>query len=365
MGPKDKVKIGNKPMRVLVTGGMGFIGSHFVRHLIQSFPDLTAINLDKLTYAGNPANLEDLKDEPRHVFVKGDILDTTLLAGLFHEHHIDAVVHLAAESHVDRSILAPKEFIDTNVSGTLNLLSVALKSWESRGLMESARFVHVSTDEVYGSLGFNDPPAGEDARFTPNSPYAASKAAGDHLARSFHRTYGLPVVITNSTNNYGPFQFPEKLIPLTITRIMEGKAVPIYGRGRNVRDWLYVEDHCRALALVLFVGRPGDRYNVSARCELTNLELVEEIASLMDARTNPARASRELITFVEDRPGHDLRYGLDSLKIARELGWRPQVDITEGLSVTIDWYLENRAWIEGILSGDYLTFFEKWYGKRL
>ena len=352
-------------MTVLVTGGMGFIGSHFVRHLVANFPGVTVINLDKLTYAGNPANLADLKDDPAHIFMKGDILDTGLLAALFSERRIDAVVHLAAESHVDRSILAPKGFIDTNVSGTLNLLWAALESWESRGQMASARFIHVSTDEVYGSLGPEDPPAKEDAGFAPNSPYAASKAAGDHLARSFNKTYGLPVVITNSTNNYGPFQFPEKLIPLSINNIRNNNPVPIYGKGENVRDWLYVEDHAEAIDRVFHQGRNGETYNIGGNNEWKNIDLIKLLCGIMDDRLKRSPGtSAGLIEFVKDRAGHDLRYAIDAGKIKEDLGWEPSVSFEEGLAMTVDWYLDNEEWLNNVLSGDYAKYYDLQYKKR-
>jgi len=339
----------------LVTGGAGFIGSNFVcREVLES--GRRVINLDKLTYAGNLDSLEPVARDPRHVFVRGDIGDRGLVNQLLNEHRPSAVVNFAAESHVDRSIDGPKLFIETNVLGTTELLGGVLQYWRSLTESERAefRFLHVSTDEVYGSLG----PTGlftESTPYAPNSPYSASKAASDHLVRAFHHTYGLPVLTTNCSNNYGPRQFPEKLIPLMILNALRGRPLPIYGDGLNVRDWLHVEDHCRAIERVVTAGRVGEVYNIGGNCERTNRQIVEAICSEMDRRLPelPHRPCRSLITHVADRPGHDRRYAIDCAKIERELGWRPAVDFEQGLSATIDWYLKNPVWVERVLSSTY------------
>ncbi len=351
---------------ILVTGGCGFIGSNFVRYLLQNRPGWKVINLDALTYAGNPANLAGLEDDPGYTFVHGDICDAGLLAEIFASHSINGVVHLAAESHVDRSIHGPMDFVRTNVEGTCRLLAAALKSWRRRGEPESFRFLHVSTDEVFGSLG----PQGffiESTAYDPSSPYSASKAAADHFVRAWHRTYGLPAIITNCSNNYGPYQFPEKLIPLMILNAAEGKQLPVYGDGSNVRDWLYVDDHCRALLLVLEKGRPGRTYAVGGGAEQTNLEVVRLICRLVDERLGrrPDQASQGLIRFVEDRPGHDLRYAIDSSRIRSELGWRPRHDFLSALGKTVDWYLDNPDWVESVRSGAYRNWIAANYGRRL
>jgi len=320
---------------ILVTGGAGFIGSNFVLSTLEE-RDEPIVNLDKLTYAGSLRNLERLRGDPRHVFVQGDICDRELVRGLLKKYSPRAIVHFAAESHVDRSISGPAPFVQTNVAGTFSLLE------EARLLSREIRFLHVSTDEVYGSLAPDDPAFTEETPYAPNSPYAASKAAADHLVRAYHHTYGLATVTTNCSNNYGPRQFPEKLIPLTISNALAGKPLPVYGDGRNVRDWLYVEDHCEAVRLVLERGRVGETYNIGGGCEKQNIDVVKAICSLLD-ELKPRKEGRhaELISLVKDRPGHDRRYAMDSSKIARELGWRPREDFASGLVKTVRWYLEN------------------------
>lgn len=340
---------------ILVTGGAGFIGSNFVRQWIAEETD-RVVNLDRLTYAGNLDSLADLAAHPRHVFIEGDIADGRLVARLLAEHGVRAVVNFAAESHVDRSIDGPAAFVETNVVGTFRLLEAARRYWcdlpEPR--RSAFRFLHVSTDEVYGSLG----PEGaftETTPYAPNSPYSASKAASDHFVRAYHHTYGLPALVTNCSNNYGPYQFPEKLIPLMVLNALEGKALPVYGDGRQVRDWIYVEDHCRGVRAVLERGRPGEVYNVGAGCEQANLDVVRMICALVDElRPGLAHAPcSSLITFVQDRPGHDRRYAIDSSKARRELGWAPREDFASGLRRTVRWYLEHAGWVERITSGKY------------
>jgi dTDP-glucose 4,6-dehydratase len=322
---------------ILVTGGAGFIGSNFVLSTLKE-RDEPIVNLDKLTYAGSLRNLELLRDDPRHIFMQGDICDRELVRELLRKHKPRAIVHFAAESHVDRSISGPAPFIETNVTGTFSLLE------EARLSSREVRFLHVSTDEVYGSLGPGDPPFTETNPYAPNSPYAASKAASDHLVRAYHHTYGLPTVTTNCSNNYGPRQFPEKLIPLTIGNALTGKPLPVYGDGRNVRDWLYVEDHCEAVRLVLERGRVGETYNIGGGCEKQNIDVVKAICSLLDElKPRKGGAHAQLISFVQDRPGHDRRYAMASSKMAHELGWRPRESFESGLAKTVRWYLENRA----------------------
>jgi len=333
-------------MNILVTGGAGFIGSNYVRLLLEESPD-RVINLDLLTYAGNLANLAGLENDPRYRFVRGDIRDRDLVRKILAEEQIDAVVHFAAESHVDRSVEGPEIFILTNVLGT----EILLEESRAAGV---GRFVMVSTDEVYGSLG-DEGQFVEATPLAPNSPYAASKASADLLCRSFFKTFDFPVMITRCSNNYGPFQFPEKLIPLMIANALEDSPLPVYGDGRNVRDWLYVDDHCRAVDLVLRQGVPGDVYNIGGCNEMRNLELVEMLVDKLGR-------SRDLITFVKDRPGHDLRYAIDASKIIGDLGWKPRVDFQAGLAMTVDWYLEHRSWWEEIRSGEYTSYYEKMYG---
>ncbi len=340
---------------ILVTGGAGFIGGCFVRQVVGS-GKFCVVNLDKLTYAGNLDSLSSVRDHPRHIFVRGDIGDGDLVADLLRTHQPRAIVNFAAESHVDRSIDGPRDFLQTNVVGTFELLNAARGWWNSlaQGDKDRFRFLHVSTDEVYGSLG-------ETGRFTettpyaPNSPYSASKAASDHFVRAWHHTYGLPVVTTNCSNNYGPYQFPEKLIPLMILNAFEGKPLPIYGDGLNVRDWLFVEDHCRAIERVLEAGRPGEVYNIGGDCERTNRQVVDAICEAVDAECPglPHAPCRSLLSFVRDRPGHDRRYAMDATKIRRELDWRPSLDFEAGLALTVKWYLNNRDWVKGVTSGAY------------
>ena len=330
---------------LLVTGGAGFIGSNFVLSALAAAGE-PVVNLDRLTYAGSLANLDELRGDARHVFVKGDICDRALVRGLFERHRPRAVVHLAAESHVDRSIEGPAPFVQTNVIGTFALLEEARAYWAGLAAPERAafRFLHVSTDEVYGSLGPADPAFSETTAYAPNSPYSASKAGSDHLARAYGHTYGLPVLITNCSNNYGPHQFPEKLIPLMIHQALAGKPLPVYGDGQNVRDWLYVMDHCAALAAVLERGRPGEVYNVGGNAEMKNLDLVKTLCALLDdARPRTGGSYADLITFVKDRPGHDRRYAIDARKIERELGWRPEESFASGLKKTVRWYLERQG----------------------
>ncbi len=352
-------------MTILVTGGAGFIGSNFVIDWIAGGGE-PVVNLDKLTYAGNPANLAPLAGEARHRFVRGDILDAALLEQLFAEHRPRAVVHFAAESHVDRSIQGPAPFVDTNVVGTLRLLEAARAAWPS--LADEARaafrFLHVSTDEVYGSLGPADAAFTERTPYAPNSPYAASKASSDHLVRAYHHTYGLPTLTTNCSNNYGPLQFPEKLIPLVISTALEGKTLPVYGDGRQVRDWLYVKDHCEAIRAVLARGRPGETYNIGGNAERANIDVVHAICDALQARRPRPGGYRELVRFVADRPGHDRRYAMDIARIGAELDWRPRQTFESGLERTVDWYLDNAEWVTHVKSGEYRQWIETQYGKR-
>ena len=340
---------------ILVTGGAGFIGSNFILQTMQKHA-APIVNLDKLTYAGNLHNLESIADQPGYEFVHGDIADRALVNRLLEKHQPAFIVHFAAESHVDRSIRGPDDFIRTNVDGTFVLLEETRAWWTALPEAERQRFrfLHVSTDEVYGSLGPGDPPFSETTPYAPNSPYAASKAASDHLVRAYHHTYGLPTLTTNCSNNYGRFQFPEKLIPLMILNARDGKLLPVYGDGKNVRDWLYVEDHCTAIATVLERGKPGETYNIGGWNEKPNLEIVETICDLVD-EVVPRREGprRSLITFVKDRPGHDRRYAMDARKIERELGWRPAETFATGLRKTVRWYLENEAWVREVTSGSY------------
>ena len=348
---------------VLVTGGAGFIGANFLLRMVPKHPDARFVCLDRLTYAGNPMNLRAIEDAENFHFVQGDICDTDLLADLFAEHGFTSVVHFAAESHVDRSIEAPLAFARSNVEGTAALLEAARQAWpeEAAGTGEY-RFVHISTDEVFGSLG----PEGafsEETPYDPRSPYSASKAAADHFARSYFHTYGLPVLITNGSNNYGPFQFPEKLIPLVITNALEERDIPVYGTGENVRDWLYVKDHCAALEAVLRRGTPGETYLVGGDSETTNLALVQRLVDLVDAAEGrPDGYSRDLITFVEDRPGHDFRYAIDFSKLEAELDWRPQHALEAGLRATVDWYRRHSGWLEAVRDESYRDYYARQYG---
>ena len=353
-------------MSILVTGGAGFIGSNFILDwLAQS--DETVVNLDKLTYAGNRANLASLDKDGRHIFVRGDICDRALLQTLFAEHCPRAVVHFAAESHVDRSIHGPAEFVQTNFVGTFNLLEEARAYWMALGTeaKQAFRFLHVSTDEVYGSLGPSDAAFAETTAYAPNSPYSASKAGSDHLVRAWHHTYGLPTLVTNCSNNYGPRQFPEKLIPLMIANALAGKPLPVYGDGQNVRDWLYVGDHCSAIRAVLIGGRPGEVYNIGGNAEMKNLDLVHTLCAVLDTlRPDPAGPHRRQVKFVTDRPGHDRRYAIDARKIATELGWKPVESFKSGLAKSVQWYLDNALWVADIQSGEYQTWIENNYVRR-
>ncbi len=352
---------------VLVTGGAGFIGANFIHQWIQSV-QAAIVNLDKLTYAGNLENLASLTGQPRYVFVRGDIGDRELVSGLLQQHRPQAIVNFAAETHVDRSIHGPEDFIQTNVVATFRLLDEARGYWQALPAEDKARFrlLHVSTDEVYGSLESHDAPFSETTPYAPNSPYAASKAASDHLVRAYFHTYGLPTLTTNCSNNYGPYQFPEKLIPLVILNAIAGKPLPIYGDGSNVRDWLYVGDHCKAVCRVLERGRPGETYNIGGRNERCNLEVVRTICALLDELhpDSPVIPHAKLITFVKDRPGHDHRYAIDASKIERELGWNPIETFESGIRKTVQWYLDNQEWARQVTSGAYRQWVEKHYGVR-
>ncbi|NLX53369.1 MAG: dTDP-glucose 4,6-dehydratase [Deltaproteobacteria bacterium] len=354
--------------QVLITGGCGFIGSNFVRHTLEHYKEYRLINLDKLTYAGNPGNLTDIENSPRYRFVKGDICDADLVRKIFAEEKIDAVVHFAAESHVDRSITGPAEFIRTNILGTFTLLEAAREAWLKNGdsTGKEYRFLHVSTDEVYGSLGETGA-FQETTPYDPRSPYSASKASSDHLVSAYFHTYGLPTLITNCSNNYGPYQFPEKLIPLVINNALQGKALPVYGDGKNVRDWLYVIDHCEAILTVLHKGKTGETYNIGGNSEKQNIEIVSTICDILDEKVGllpGEKARRSLVTYVKDRAGHDRRYAIDATKIRTELGWTPQVNFAEGMRKTVEWYLDHQAWIASVTTGAYREYYEKMYGGR-
>lgn len=348
--------------KILITGGAGFIGSHVVRLFVNKYPGYHIFNLDKLTYAGNLENLRDIENKPNYTFIKADIQDGDLMLKLFTLHQFDAVIHLAAESHVDRSIANPLEFVLTNVVGTVNLLNAARFIWKDT--FEGKRFYHVSTDEVYGSLG----PTGyftEETPYDPHSPYSASKASSDHFVRAYHDTYGLPTVISNCSNNYGAYQFPEKLIPLFINNIRYNKPLPVYGKGENVRDWLWVEDHARAIDVIFHKAADGTTYNIGGHNEWKNIDLIRLLCKIMDRKLGrPEGTSEKLITFVKDRAGHDLRYAIDSSKLQRELGWKPSVTFEEGLEKTVDWYLANQEWLDHVTSGDYQKYYEEQYIKR-
>ena len=348
---------------ILITGGAGFIGSNLVRLFVNRYPEYRIVNLDVLTYAGNLENLKDVEDRPNYVFVKADICDYQRMAQIFAEYDIDGVIHLAAESHVDRSIKDPFTFARTNVMGTLSLLQAAKEQWKEEG--RAYRFYHVSTDEVYGALQMDGTFFTEKTKYDPHSPYSASKASSDHFVRAFHDTYGLPTVISNCSNNYGPYQFPEKLIPLFINNIRHGRPLPVYGKGENVRDWLYVEDHARAIDVIFHNGKDGDTYNIGGFNEWKNIDLIKVMISVVDRLLgNPEGHSLGLITYVKDRAGHDLRYAIDSGKLHRELGWEPSLQFEEGIEKTIRWYLDHQEWMDRVTSGDYQDYYESMYKNR-
>ena len=360
---------------ILVTGGAGFIGSHLVRLFVNKYSDYKIVNLDKLTYAGNLANLKDIENKPNYEFVKGDIVDATFINELFAKYKFDSVIHLAAESHVDRSISNPLDFVMTNVIGTVNLLNAAKSNWlnpttnnqqpaTNNQQLTTNRFYHVSTDEVYGSLGetglFTETTA-----YDPHSPYSASKASSDHFVRAYHDTFGLDIVISNCSNNYGGYHFPEKLIPLSIYNIKNNKSIPIYGKGENIRDWLFVEDHARAIDVIFHNAKSGSTYNIGGHNEWTNIDLIRLLCKVMDKKLNRAEGtSAQLITYVKDRAGHDLRYAIDSSKLQNDLGWKPSLQFEEGLEKTVNWYLSNEEWLNNVTSGDYQKYYQEQYVKR-
>ena len=371
---------------IIITGGAGFIGNHVVRLFVNKYSDYHIINVDKLTYAGNLANLKDVEDKPNYTFVKADICDLDTILGIFRKYDVDGVIHLAAESHVDRSIKDPFTFAQTNVIGTLSMLQAAKTYWmeqvaEGKKQMSDFRFYHISTDEVYGALEMTNPEGiksdisehtvygkelfREDTKYQPHSPYSASKASSDHFVRAFHDTYGLPTIVTNCSNNYGPYQFPEKLIPLFINNIRHRKPLPVYGNGENVRDWLYVEDHARAIDTIFHNGKTNETYNIGGFNEWKNIDLIKVLIKTVDRILNrPEGADSDLITFVTDRAGHDMRYAIDSTKLKRELGWEPSLQFEEGIEKTVRWYLNNQEWMDNITSGDYQKYYEDMYGNR-
>lgn len=337
--------------KILITGGAGFIGSHVVRRFVKNYPFYKIYNLDALTYAGNLANLKDIEDSNNYTFIKGDILDSKLVKSLFSEYNFDGVIHLAAESHVDKSIANPMSFVTTNIIGTVVLLDAAKSAWENN--YNNKLFYHISTDEVYGSLG-KEGLFSEETKYDPHSPYSASKASSDHFVRAYHDTYKLPIVISNCSNNYGPFQFPEKLIPLAINNIINNKPIPVYGNGENIRDWLFVEDHANAIDIIFHEGNNGSTYNIGGHNEWKNIDLIYLLCNIMDKKLNKKEGSTsQLITFINDRAGHDLRYAIDASKIKKELGWIPSLNFEEGLEKTVDWYLSNKEWISQITTGEY------------
>lgn len=343
---------------ILITGGAGFIGSHVVRRFVNNYPQYNIVNIDKLTYAGNLENLKDIESKDNYTFIKGDILDAELIDELFEKYHFKGIIHLAAESHVDRSISNPMEFIYTNIVGTVTLLNIAKKHYKN---IEDFRFYHISTDEVYGSLG-DTGLFTESTPYDPKSPYSASKASSDHFVRAYYNTYKLPVVISNCSNNYGPNQFPEKLIPLFINNIKNNKPLPVYGKGINIRDWLYVEDHANAIDLIFHKGRIGETYNIGGKNEWKNIDLILKLCEIMDKKLGRTKGTSEkLITFVKDRAGHDLRYAIDCSKIENELQWKPKYNFEEGLEKTVDWYLNNEDWLNNVISGDYENYYQKQY----
>lgn len=351
---------------IIITGGAGFIGSHVVRLFVNNYPHYNIINVDKLTYAGNLANLKDIEDRPNYKFKRLDICDFEAIYQLFQDENIDGVIHLAAESHVDRSIKDPFTFAKTNVMGTLSLLQAAKLYWESRPEgYEGKLFYHISTDEVYGALGLDDTLFTEETKYNPHSPYSASKASSDHFVRAYHDTYGMPTIVTNCSNNYGPYQFPEKLIPLFINNIRTRKPLPVYGNGENIRDWLYVEDHARAIETIFHRGKIADTYNIGGCNEWRNIDLIKVIIATVDRLLgNPEGHSIDLITYVTDRPGHDARYAIDASKLRRELDWQPSLQFEEGIERTVRWYLENEEWMENITSKEYIKYYDEMYGNR-
>lgn len=352
----------NIDKKILITGGAGFIGSHLVRLFISKYPHYHILNLDKLTYAGNLANLKDIEGKENYAFLKGDITDTEFINNLFQEYQADAVIHLAAESHVDRSIDNPMQFIQTNIVGTVNLLNSARNNWKDH--FSDKLFYHISTDEVYGSLS-NEGYFTETTPYDPRSPYSASKASSDHLVRAYYHTYKLPVIISNCSNNYGAYQFPEKLIPLAINNIKNNNPIPVYGKGENIRDWLYVEDHAKAIDIIFHKGRKGETYNIGGHNEWKNIDVIRLLCEIMDKKLNRKKGtSAQLITFVKDRSGHDMRYAIDSSKLKNELGWVPSLQFVEGLERTVDWYLNNEEWLASVTSGQYQKYYEKQYSHR-